>query len=734
VYHILIPVSHTTYPPTEAKMPQALDASAYVFQGVWTNWSKKGVLGVTLTLSPANAAVLVAILALFVQMTGSQLWTVIQFTFHQHRASEVPKDALYHQQQAVLRNNPSDLNTLRQLFRLMWAWRGKSKKPVRRSLRLMLWAICHFVFFGLAGVFSSTLIAAGDGVLSRSPYCGVFKQSYLDALNSQPTTGFVSHLNLDFQAKSQDDTELSQEYVQTCYNNTDSSSSCASLPKRQLSFTTNATVACPFDAPVCHPQTPAVSYDTGYIDSSNDLGLNAKETDRISYRRVTTCTPLNDQAYITSWRNVSSTNGGPNIQAVDAYYGPSRGADRNATFSYGSFSQYRATDQMDDADPYEIHQENAFSGAGYENAGSFLPIPQLARPNADILLAFLSFDKAYDAPVNDPWFSAHQPSMIYESGDSSINSTIYSRDLPVTTIGCTEQHQVCTGIVSNASQARCTPLMGSYQIQTESGGVLALNFTDRQNSTYVRVFQAVLDSTMENYLSRLIQRDMPLLARKKVILVVSSALPDNQWQVETAYWHSIAMAQLQRDVVYFGTGQMSPDTSFIAVANTTADKWLCQNLIVRGTSYQSYSVFVLALLFVVGVLIVVLSLVVEDIAAFIQRRWSRGATGRDMWKANETLQIQRMLYEHGGFGTWHDGPNGVPVTEFGDEMGMLKVGDISMSNTRAATRLSLETKLASQNAHAPQSPASVGVFSGRLSGVRRSGVGYSPIDSQEGTP
>ena len=116
MYHILIPVSHTTYPPTEAKMPQALDASAYVFQGVWTNWSKKGVLGVTLTLSPANAAVLVAILALFVQMTGSQLWTVIQFTFHQHRASEVPKDALYHQQQAVLRNNPSDLNTLRQLF------------------------------------------------------------------------------------------------------------------------------------------------------------------------------------------------------------------------------------------------------------------------------------------------------------------------------------------------------------------------------------------------------------------------------------------------------------------------------------------------------------------------------------------------------------------------------------------------------------------------------------------
>ena len=714
-------------------MPQALDASAYVFQGLWTNWSKGPVLGRKLTLSPQNAAVLVAILALFVQMTGSQLWTVIQFTFHQLRATDVPMDALYHQQQAVLRNNTSDLNTLRQLFRLTWAWRGKSKRTVWRSFHLMLWAIVHFVLFGLAGVFSSILVSAGDGTLSRSPYCGVFKQSYFDALNSQPSTGFVNHLNLDFQAKSEDDTQLSQEYVQTCYNSTDSSSSCSSFPTRQLSFTTNTSVPCPFDAPVCHPKTPAVSYDTGFIDSHTDLGLNAAEPDRISYRRLTTCTPLNDQAYVTRWRNVSSTRGGPNTEAVDAYYGPSRGADRNATFSYGNFSQYTASDQMDDANPYQLHQENAFGGADFENSGSFLPIPELSRPNADILLAFLSFDKAYEAPVNDPWFSAHQKSMIFQSGDNEINSTIYTRDLPITTIGCTEQHQVCTGRTSNSTPGRCTPLMGSYQIQTDSAGVISLNFTDRQNSTYVRVFQAVLDSTMENYLSRLIQRDMPLLARRNVILVVSSDLPDNQWQLETEYWHSIAMAHLQRDVVNYGTGQMSPDTSFIAVANTTADKWLCENLVVRGTSYQSFNVFALALLFAVGLLIVLLSFFVEDIAAVLQRKWNRGATGRHMWKANETLQIQRMLYEHSGWGTWHDGPNGVPVTDLGEEMGMLKVGDISMPNSRSGTQLSFEAKLPSQARQTVQSPSWAKTISGRLHNVRHSGVGYSPIGDQEGT-
>jgi hypothetical protein len=596
----------------------------------------------------------------------------------------------------------------------------------------MIWAMLHFLFFGIAGVFSSNLVDAGEVALSRSPFCGSFSQAYLDSLNSVPSTGVINTLNLNYQAKSQDDTQLSQEYVQTCYNNTESPSSCSSFPQRQLTWTTDTNVTCPFDFPVCHPGVPSVSYDTGFIDSSKHLGLNAPVSDRISYRRITTCTPLNDQAYITSWRNVTSANG-ETVEAVDAYYGLSNGGDRNATYSFENFLKDMANDQIDDANPYQLHEEFAFGGSGFENSGSFSPIPQLYRKNADITLAFLSFNKAYDSPVDDPWFAAHQKSVYTLDGDSDINSTVYRRDLPVTTVGCTEQHQVCTGNIASANTRKCTPLMGSYQIQSDTAGVSSLNFTDRQNSTYVRVFQAALDATMENYLSRLIQRDMPLLARRKVILVVGSSLPDNQWQLETEYWHSIAMAHLQRDVVNYGTGQMSPDTSFIALANTTADKWLCQNLIVLGTSYQSFSILALSLVFVVGLLIVLLSLFVEDIAEVLQRRWNRGSTGREMWKANETLQIQRMLYEHSGSGTWHDGPNGVPVTEFGDELGMLKVGDISKPNSRAATQFSFQTKLPAQTTQTTQPPSWAEAVSERLNGVRRSGAGYSPLDVQEGT-
>lgn len=68
-----------------------------------------------------------------------------------------------------------------------------------------------------------------------------------------------------------------------------------------------------------------------------------------------------------------------------------------------------------------------------------------------------------------------------------------------------------------------------------------------------------------------------------------------------------------------------------------------------------------------------------------------------------------------------------------DEMGMLKVGDVPVSNSRAGTQLSLEMKRPPQNSRTAQSPSWIGAVSGRWSGVRRTGAGYSPLDDQEAT-
>ena len=54
-------------------MTQALEPSAYIFEGIWTNHSKTGVRGLTLTLTSAHSTLLTNSLALFVTLAGGQL-------------------------------------------------------------------------------------------------------------------------------------------------------------------------------------------------------------------------------------------------------------------------------------------------------------------------------------------------------------------------------------------------------------------------------------------------------------------------------------------------------------------------------------------------------------------------------------------------------------------------------------------------------------------------------------
>ncbi len=293
-------------------MNQALEASSYVYQGVWTNWSKGSIMGVTLTLSPQKATAVVAILAIFVQMAGSQSWMILRFALHQIRASAGPKDGFYHQQQAILRNSPSDISTAGQLVQSVWAWRRHTKRPLPRTLFLICCAFCHFLFFLLAGIFSSNLANAGGDVLSRSPFCGT--------LNTSFTSTFLG--GIDYATKMERDAQLSQEYVELCYNTTTTSASCNVFPRRQLDWKTSLSKLCLFEAPVCLDKSLSIQFDTGFLDSQDDLGLNARETDRISYRRVTSCSPLNDAQYIGDWM-YSSFNSTTQLPVIGFYHGPS---------------------------------------------------------------------------------------------------------------------------------------------------------------------------------------------------------------------------------------------------------------------------------------------------------------------------------------------------------------------------------------------------------------------------
>ncbi|KAI9833807.1 MAG: hypothetical protein M1826_006330 [Phylliscum demangeonii] len=659
-------------------MPEALDASFYVYQGVWTNWQKGRVWGATLTLSPRNAAVLVAILALFVHLTGAQLWGILRFAVHQCRVSSRARDGLYHQQQAVLRNSSSDLGAVRQLLRMSWAWRRHTDRPIVRNLSLVSLALFHFVLFGLAGILSSKLVQGGQEVLTRSPFCGTLNESYFESLDPTPSNDpDRRYRGLEFERKAQRDTQLTQQFARSCYNTTTASSSCEVFKLRQLSWRVNLTDDCPFRPPVCRNQPQSINFDSGLLDSRNDLGLNAQDGDRLFYRRATACTPLNDAAYVSAFKNVSGYWDSTVKSVASAFYGPAITNEYNASFSYNNFLDSITSDQLKDISPYQLSVSFAYSGVGLETYSSFTPIKDLTLPDSDTFLFFLTFEKAYEAPVDDPWFSAHRP--IHQTSlINSVNRTHYRRELPITTLGCAIQHQLCRGDASSSAAAgHCSPRLGWGQLQFDPRGALGLNMTARQNVTYQRLLDALGSSDLASVIEYLTDHDTPLLAAGLIQETVGAALPNNQWQLEASYWQSLSMAHLQRTLVQHATGQIAADTRYLQLPSTTEERWICANQMVRGTAFESFSVLALALILASGVLVVVLSVVAEDAVGWMQRRSKCGLFRREMWTADETLHLQRLAFEKTGQGTWLEAAIGaVPVTQGREMMASAGLADV----------------------------------------------------------
>jgi hypothetical protein len=207
--------------------------------------------------------------------------------------------------------------------------------------------------------------------------------------------------------------------------------------------------------------------------------------------------------------------------------------------------------------------------------------------------------------------------------------------------------------------------MGSNQICANADGVISLNLTARQDVTYGRVFQSAVDSTFFSVLHALRELDPPLLARRSIQGLISLGLPDNQWQLETEYWHSLAMANLQRAVVGYGTGQFAAKTDYINITASPEQAWLCRNLIIRGSVYQSFSFLGLILLSVFGFVVIIAGMAIEDSVA-LSRKWPRpGGFRQNMWVMNDMLELFRVACEGKGQGIWSHSLNNIPISSPG---------------------------------------------------------------------
>jgi hypothetical protein len=98
-------------------------------------------------------------------------------------------------------------------------------------------------------------------------------------------------------------------YAQQCYmkNATAASEDCHPYVQTSLKATSTRDASCPFASEMCKSQTENLIVDTGLIDSSKDLGINAPPENRFQMRFVHHCAPVVTEGYSNVSGKVNST-------------------------------------------------------------------------------------------------------------------------------------------------------------------------------------------------------------------------------------------------------------------------------------------------------------------------------------------------------------------------------------------------------------------------------------------
>lgn len=260
-----------------------------IFTGLWTNWSRGPILGPTLTTTKQYGNLIIAFIAVFVGFVASRLWRISCLVLHRCYSTAADKNAIHHQRQVILRNSQTPASGLFDTIFLLWAWRKSRTRHFAGLLLLVLFSVCYLAAFTAAGGFSSNISSSiGDEVLIDGQDCGIF-------LPNRTVEGSAAYYEwASGQANS------AANYVQQCYRTTESNATtaCNKFVRSSIStYSMSTSAGCPFQDSICRDSQSTVRLDSGYLDSHDDLGLNAPRGKRFAYKYVLHCAPLETNNY-----------------------------------------------------------------------------------------------------------------------------------------------------------------------------------------------------------------------------------------------------------------------------------------------------------------------------------------------------------------------------------------------------------------------------------------------------
>lgn len=291
-----------------------MDGQYPVYVGAWTNWFRGRIMGATLTLKQADANLLISFIAFLIAFVSTRFWRILRFVLHQAYSTSKPRDVVYHQCQAILRNSTSPEDGAQLLSHLLLAnRRSKNIFRSRPAFSAIMAIVCVGGFTAAGGYSSLILTSAGNEVLLKPINCLRLGSQSPDVINS--TSAYLAISSSIAQKISS-----AESYAPKCHSTSNTDPDCGRFVVQKLATQVDKAATCPFQSRMCRTQTANLRIDTGYINSHIDLGLNSPAGQRIWWRNIFHCAPLITDGFtiqgVSSFGNVTMYNYGPEATGV----------------------------------------------------------------------------------------------------------------------------------------------------------------------------------------------------------------------------------------------------------------------------------------------------------------------------------------------------------------------------------------------------------------------------------
>jgi hypothetical protein len=600
-----------------------------VYIGFWRDFSQNPVLGSRLTLPFQGAAALLAFLAIVVTIVASRSWRILCFLLHLLGDWSQHGNDAFRQQRILLRNGDTDFGVVIRLARLVFMRRSGLQRWA--LVPLLLVGLAHWALFTVAGVLTFE-ISRGSTVLGDGgENCGVWLS---DQFPSNPFPLNVTAAEIAWLSSVSNDSLTADSYVRNCYDDDEGIGDCNRLVTRRLEWTPTHNASCPFAEGTCADGNQAAfTMDTGNI-SVTQLGINTHS--RFSFRRKTTCAPLEMLPFIYPRRRDGRPNGSP-AQNLEYLKAPPQVARLYSFFTVGgenltliAFNDTYAGYRLE---AYSLPgmPENTSSTGTYDNLS---PQPPLVFPDSDLTIIFLTMNGVFFVqPSYDPFFSATLPFTV-DVVDPAF--TAYSTTYFATALACVDQAQLC-----NLDTQECGPwqAVASESQLPLSNGDLSKSPIDEKGAN------ALLTIALQQSIMSKSTRDRgpaALLATQRYVPPWQYSIEREQWKYEVAHWFNIALAQMQLAVLRVVHNSRALNTTnlsnrFKRANETDIREALCKRVKFKLAGYTSLSTFGVFFVLAFAFVITMTTFFEDAVLALLTRgRWTQKRA--ELWQNDDMLQ------------------------------------------------------------------------------------------------